>query len=220
MPVVTVLEADGTTQTDVTVNDNGRAAAASSAPMVLATEDLAAVNNVAAVTQDVVDAINATGIPTVAHDAVDSGDPLKIGGRAVSSLSGGTNVAAADRTDAIFSVDGAQFVRHVCLGDIVSGVDADTDGSSTAVIAAQAAGVKVYVTDVMIANSSASNVTVDLRDGAAGAVKATFPVPANGGVMKTFATPLPFSAATAVCADPSAAATTITTTLVGFISKI
>lgn len=42
MPVVTVEEA--LTGTDITINDNGRAAAAASKPVVLSTEDLAAVN--------------------------------------------------------------------------------------------------------------------------------------------------------------------------------
>ena len=112
-------------------------------------------------------------------------------------------------------------MRPVALADLVSGVDADTAGDSTAVIAAQGAGVKVYVTSVIIANSSATPVTVDLRDGAAGSVKATFPVPAGGGVTHDFGnTPLGFTANTAVAADPSAAATTVTTTVVGFKSKV
>ncbi len=44
MPVVTVLEADGVTETDVTVNNNGRVAAADSAPVALSTEDKAALD--------------------------------------------------------------------------------------------------------------------------------------------------------------------------------
>lgn len=160
--------------------------------------------------------------PVVAHDAVDSGSPYKQGGRAVAGMSGITLVAAADRTDSLHGIDGAQYVRPHCgLEDIVSGVAAITDGSSTSVIASAGAGVKNYITDVIIANSSATAVTVDLRDGAAGSVKATIPVPANvSGFTKAFTTPLPFSAATAVCADPSAAATTVTVTLIGFKSKV
>lgn len=161
-------------------------------------------------------------IPMVAHDAADSGEPLKIGGRAVAGLSGLTLVAAADRTDQLYGIDGAQYVRPHCgLEDIVSGVAAITDGSSTSVIASAGAGVKNYITSVMIANTSATAVTVDLRDGAAGTVKATLPVPANtSGVVCNYPIPLPFSAATAVCADPSAAASTVTVTLIGFKSKV
>jgi hypothetical protein len=160
--------------------------------------------------------------PTVAHDAVDSGTPYKQGGRAVAGLSGITLVAAADRTDWLGGIDGAQYVRPHCgLEDIVSGVLANTDGASTSVIAAQGAGVKTYVTSVIIANTSATAVTVDLRDGAAGSVKATFPVPANtSGVVCNLPIPLPFSANTAVCMDGSAAASTVTCTLIGFKSKV
>jgi hypothetical protein len=161
-------------------------------------------------------------IPLVAHDAADSGEPLKTGHKAVAGLSGLTLVAAADRTDSYAGLDGAQYVRPHCgLEDIVSGVAAITDGSSTSVIASAGAGVKNYITSVMIANTSATAVTVDLRDGAAGTVKATLPVPANtSGVVCNYPIPLPFSAATAVCADPSAAASTVTVTLIGFKSKV
>lgn len=158
----------------------------------------------------------------VAHDGADSGNPHKIGAKATTSLAGLTLVSNADRTDLFAGVDGVQITRPHCnLEDIVTATPvAITDGSSTSVIAAQGAGIKVYVVEVIIANSSASNVTVDLRDGTGGAVKATFPVPANGGVVKTLTTPLPFSANTAVAADPSAAASTITITLIGFKSKV
>lgn len=160
--------------------------------------------------------------PTVAHDAADSGAPYKQGFKASTSLAGLTLVANADRTDGFAGIDGVQIVRPHCnLEDLISGVAAITDGSSTSVIASAGAGVKNYITSVIIANSSATAVTVDLRDGAAGSVKATLPVPANtSGVVCNFPVPLGFSAATAVCADPSAAATTVTVTLLGFKSKV
>lgn len=157
----------------------------------------------------------------VAHDGVDSGNPIKVGGRALAGLSGTTLVAASDRSDLITGLDGALLVRGTPLEDIVSGVASITDGSSTSVIAAQGAGVKVYLTDVTIANSSATAVIVDIRDGAAGSVKWTFPAPANtSGVTHRFGSPIPFSANTAVCADPSAAASTVTVSIAGFKSKI
>ena len=160
--------------------------------------------------------------PTVAHDAVDSGTPYKMGAKAIAGLSGATLVAAADRTDLYAGLDGALITRPHCgLEDLISGVAAITDGSSTSVIASAGAGVKNYVTTAIIANTSATAVTVDLRDGAAGSVKATLPVPANtSGVVCNLPVPLGFSAATAVCADPSSAASTVTVTLIGFKSKV
>jgi hypothetical protein len=158
----------------------------------------------------------------VAHGGADSGNPHKIGAKAKSSLSAITLVSADDRTDLFADLDGIQVTRPHChLGDIISGVAAITDGSSTSVIASQGAGVKTYITSVVIANTSATAVTVDIRDGAAGTVKLTLPVPADtAGVVFSLPVPLPFSAATAVCADPSAAASTVTVSLVGFRSKV
>jgi hypothetical protein len=162
-------------------------------------------------------------IAAVAHDAVDSGEPTKIGARATTSLSGLTLVSNADRTDILAGVDGVILTRpHSNLEDLLTPVPVGiTDGSSTSIMASAGAGVKNYVTTCIIANTSATAVTVNLRDGAAGTVKATFPVPAStSGVVCNFPVPLGFSAATAVCAHPSAAASTITVTLLGFKSKV
>lgn len=95
-----------------------------------------------------------------------------------------------------------------------------TDGSSTSVLAAAGSGVRNYVTDIECANSSATNVTVDIRDGTAGAVLWTISCPAGGGNNKSFAMPLRGSANTAVAADPSAAASTVTISINGFKSKL
>jgi len=47
----------------------------------------------------------------VAHDAVDSGNPVKIGGKAQSAF--GTAVAAGDRTDSKFDLQGRLLVGHI-----------------------------------------------------------------------------------------------------------
>jgi hypothetical protein len=47
----------------------------------------------------------------VAHDAVDSGNPVKIGGKAQSSF--GTAVATGDRTDGKFDLQGRQLTGHI-----------------------------------------------------------------------------------------------------------
>ena len=188
-------------------NANGQATMANSTPVVIASDQ---------------SAVAVTPAGNVAHAAADSGNPVKQGFKATTSLAGLTLVANANRTDAFSGVDGVQIMRPHCnLEDIVSGVLANTDGASTSVIAAQGAGVKTYITTAIFANTSATAVTVDLRDGAAGSVKATFPVPANtSGLVCNLPVPLPFSANTAVCMDGSAAATTVTCTLIGFKSKI
>lgn len=158
----------------------------------------------------------------IAHDAVDSGNGVKQAFKASTALSSLTLVSDADRTHGYAGVDGVQIVRtHTNLEDITSGKASITDGSSTSVIAAQGAGIKTYITTVIISNTSATAVEVDIRDGAAGTVKVTFPVPPNtSGIVCNLPVPLPFTANTAVCADPSAAASTVTVTLIGFKSKV
>lgn len=158
---------------------------------------------------------------TIADGDADSGNSSKVGGIAKASLAAVTLDTAGDRVPFVAGTDRVLIVRPYVLEDIVSGVAAITDGSSTSVIASSGAGVKTYITSCFIANTSATAVTVDLRDGAAGTVKATLPVPANtSGVVINLPVPLAGSAATAWCADPSAAASTITVTLVGFKSKV
>ena len=61
---------------------------------------------------------------------------------------------------------------------------------------------------------------MDLRDGSAGSVLWTLPVPATGGVVKTFDPPLKLSANTALAYDASAATTTLTVSANGFKSKL
>lgn len=160
----------------------------------------------------------------VSLEEIDSGAVLPAtSGLASSQIHSVTLASDGSVASVRVGVDGVQVVReHSNLESTMSGVVAITSGVSTAVsgFGAAGAGVKWYVTDVIIANSSSSNVTVDLRDGVAGSVKSTFPVPANGGVVHRFGVPIGFSANTAVAADPSASASTITVTLCGFKSKV
>lgn len=161
--------------------------------------------------------VTATG--NVAHDGADSGAPVKVGAKASTSVSGVTLVANGDRTDLLAGVDGVQIVRpNSNLEDIVSGNASNTDGSSTQVIASSGAGIKTYLTDVTVTNSSSGNIIVELKDGST--VKWTFPVPANAGVTHSFTTPLAGTAATAWNFDPSTATTTVYCSAAGFKSKI
>lgn len=181
---------------------------------IAATQTLATVTTVGTVTT-----LTGGGI---AHDSADSGNPVKVGAIATASLLGRTPVAGADRTDLVADTAGAVIVRAgTSLEDIISEVKTNTDGSSTAMTSAFAATAsqRIYLTDIIIANSSATAITVDIRDGSAGSVLATFPVPAGGGVVHSFATPLRFSTNTAAAFDGSAAATTLSVTMIGFKAK-
>lgn len=162
------------------------------------------------------------GIATgdVAHDAADSGSPVKVGGKATTSQHGLTLAADADRVNYLAGVDGVQLTRpHTNLESIVSGNANNTDGTSTECIAAGGSGVKQYLTSVVLTNTSSSNIYVEVKSGTT--VKATIPVPANGGAVFNPPVPLPPNAANeAWNFDPSAATTTVYCSMIGFKSKI
>jgi hypothetical protein len=182
---------------------------------VLTLPTLANVTTVATVT-----ALTGGGI---AHDAADSGNPHKIGARAVSSLEAQTAVAANDLTDLLADVDGV-LIQKPCttFGDILSDRVADTGGTSTAFtnLGAGGTGVRNYVTMIHCYNSSATPGFVDIRDGAAGAVLFTVGIPAGGGAVIPFPVPLRQPTTnTALAYDVSAALTTVYISVVGFQSK-
>lgn len=168
---------------------------------------------------------DASGLETqggVAHDAADAGNPTSAGATAETALSGATLVADGDRTKLYAGIDGVLIVReHANLEDRVSNVVGVTDGSSTSLVAAQGAGVRFCATTLVVSNSSGTNVTVDIRDGTAGSVLMTIPAAANmGGGVVPLPIPLCTTANTAMAQDPSAAASTVTVTAIGFKTKL
>lgn len=159
----------------------------------------------------------------VAHDGVDSGNPIKIGARAAATLSDDTMVANADRVDNVADLDGALIVRNGRpLGDLISERVTNTDGVSTAFTNfAAVANTRNYVTKIAVYNSSASAGTIDFRDGTSGAVLWTMPLPAGGGSIIGGDEPIfRTSANTALAYDVSAALSTVTISVSGFASKV
>lgn len=155
----------------------------------------------------------------IANDAVDSGNPTKVGSKAIAGQSTATLVAAGDRVENYAGLDGVKLMRPHCgLEDIVTGNATNTDGTSTQCIAAGAAGIKTYLTSVVLANTSATAITVDIKDGTT--VKTSLPLPAGSGCIYNPPVPIPGTAATAWNFDPSAAATTVTCSMIGFKSKV
>lgn len=156
----------------------------------------------------------------VAHDTADSGNPVKLGAKATISVAGLTLVADADRTNLFAGIDGVQIVRPHCnLEDIVSAVATCTAGANQSIIASQGAGVKFYLTSVILRNGGASDGNCLITDGSGGTTKLDIPFPANTGAIYNPPVPIPFSAATAVYANPSGSDDVIVT-IVGFKSKV
>ncbi len=134
----------------------------------------------------------------VAHDAADSGNPVKVGGKA--GTADVTAVADGDRTDMRMDTLGHQVVRPYALHEnLVSGATAAiTDTTSTSVLAAAGAGVRNYITSVLVTNSHATVGTlVTIKDNAGSTLYAGYAAPAGGGFSISFPTPLRGAANTA-----------------------
>jgi len=159
----------------------------------------------------------------VAHDGADSGNPIKVGAKAVAAVSTATMVATGDRTDNVSDIDGALIVRHSRpLGDIVTERISNTDGTSTASTNFGAtASTRNVIVGYSVYNASATAGYLDFRDGTAGAILWTVPLPATGGANFTIPDGIfRTTANTALAYDVSAALTTVYISVTGFKSKV
>jgi hypothetical protein len=159
----------------------------------------------------------------VAHDAADSGNPIKIGARVLLAPGAATACAAADRTDLIADGDGALLTRGVAIADLLTERVSNTNGTSTAsAIFTTGAGVRNVIKTIVVHNAHAStNGYVDLLDGSGGTILMTIPLPANGGAVVPLGDcPIKTTANTALYYDVSAAITTVYLTFVGYRTKV
>jgi hypothetical protein len=165
-----------------------------------------------------------TPVGNVAHDAADSGAPLKIG--AIAKSTDQTAVATDDRTNLIatllgklvgypYALPGATWNYAAAAGGLVS-----TTGVTAK--AAAGAGIRNYVTRAQIINSHQTVSTeVVIRDGAAGTVLwRGWAQAAGGGVSVVFDPPLRGTADTLIeIAEVSATATAgVLVNLQGFVA--
>lgn len=130
--------------------------------------------------------VTATG--NVAHDAADSGNPVKVGMKAVAHGSNPTAVAASDRTDWYANRAGVPFVMggHPNVQTVRANY---TTAQTDAALVTVASGAKAVVTRVMVTADNANSVDVAVRVGFGTAntptttdVIAAHPgVPAGGG---------------------------------------
>jgi hypothetical protein len=100
----------------------------------------------------------------VAHDAIDSGNPHKIGYKAIAHGANPTAVAAADRTDAYSNRHGIPFV----LGghpNVITLEAAYTGAQTDTAIVSVAGGAKIIVTQIQMTADNANTVDVGFRVG-------------------------------------------------------
>lgn len=157
--------------------------------------------------------VSATSAGDIAHDGVDSGNPVKVGAYATSSEP--TAVASADRVNLIADLVGKLItLPYANPENFLSGTASATDTSNTAVIAAQAAGVRIYVTQISVYNSSATDTFVTIKDGTTSLY--VLPAPAAGGCVITLPAPLKTTAATALNFASGASVTTMYVSASGY----
>lgn len=100
---------------------------------------------------------------------------------------------------------------------LASGVASNTDGAAFQVVAPPGTGHRLLVTAIYAVNTGASAVTVNIRNGLAGATRWTLHVPAGGSTVMPFPIPLAgFGEGTPICAQASAPTTTLTVSINAF----
>ncbi len=154
-----------------------------------------------------------TPLGTVAHDSADSGAPIKVGGRAVSAEI--TPVTTGDRSDFITDLAGKQVMMPYANNEnFVSGAitTAMTGTTSTSLVAAPAAGLRNYITTIIVSNSHGTVGTdVVIQDGSGGTTLMTIPAAAvYGGAVINLPVPLrqPTTATAIYCANVTTGAST------------
>ena len=105
-------------------------------------------------------------------------------------------------------------VADALLADALHGLANSSDSSDTEVIAAQGAGVKIYVTDLIVTNTGAADEDVALKDGTTEVARVA--VKAGETVPVSLSKPLPGTANTNFQFAAIAGTSTIYVTATGF----
>lgn len=181
---------DETAGTALTENDAAAARIDSKRALVFALED--------ATTRGQRQAVNAGGAAEVhgdvAHDAAVSGNPVRAAGRA--RTSDYTAVANDDTADFIADLNGKQIVLPYAIPEnSISGVTAAITGTSdTSVIATPGAGIRNYITHILVTNSHATvGTVVEIKDNTT-VIYRGYAAPAGGGFALNFPVPLRLTA--------------------------
>lgn len=117
----------------------------------------------------------------VAHDAADAGNPQKMGG--VAKSANPTAVADGDRTNFIADLAGRQIVGFAPRDLVTRGSATISTTTETSIIAAGGVGVFHDIVGIILTNTSATAVRVDIRDVTAGTVQFSVALAANGGAV-------------------------------------
>lgn len=134
---------------------------------------------------------------TVAHDGADSGNPVKIGGKA--RTTNPAVVADGDRVDASFDKQGRQITMPFTARDLVvtQHTQIASSSSETTILTAGAAGVFHDVLMLMVTNQTATAYTVTIKDATSGTTRYVWQMAATVGDVKGVSLSIPHPQATA-----------------------
>lgn len=154
--------------------------------------------------------VNSAGVAgDVAHDAADSGNPVKAG--AVARTTNPTAVANGDRVNLSADDNGRLLVIPYGARDLVAHQHTEIASSSSETTIVTAAGANVFadLVSLVLTNQTATAVVATIKDSTAGTTRMKIALAANGGAVMTF--PAPVVQATAnnnwTCTLSSAAVT-------------
>lgn len=133
--------------------------------------------------------VNSAGVAgDIAHDAADSGNPVKMGGKA--RTTNPTAVANADRVDATFDDIGRQVVVLNQVRDLVgSQVTTISNSTSETTVVTAIASTFCDLTSLTLTNATATAVVATLKDATAGTTRGIYALAASGGVTIPFPVP-------------------------------
>lgn len=136
-------------------------------------------------------AVTTTPGGNVAHDGVDSGNPVKIGGKGVSSFPAAA--AHLDRVDALFDIRGRQITQpHGPRENFaLTSTTITSSTAETTIAAAAGAGIFKELVSLSVTNSSSTGTIVTLKDATAGTTRGIWYVPATSGFIWTPSAPAP-----------------------------
>ena len=127
---------------------------------------------------------------SLAHDAVESGNPLAIGG--IARTANPTAVAALDRVRGWFTTLGKMVVTLGAPRDLITHAHTQiaSPSSETTILAAGGAGVLHDLTSLVITNQTATAVNVTIKDDTAGTTRMIIALAASGGAVIDFPRPV------------------------------
>lgn len=127
----------------------------------------------------------------VAHDAADSGNPVKVGAKA--KTTNPTNVSDGDRVNLLADKAGRLVATDTHVRELISCTDVITlDSTTTETTLLAAAGANVYadLCEISIDNSSGTGSFVHVRDVTSGTIRRSFYLTAGASIQRVFKVPL------------------------------